>query len=209
MTAEPQIAIAEQSLAGTFLEPEAQARADCYALVAALLRRVPGEALVAHLAGIDVADAGDEFSRALMALRLAAREVSQTEIDDEYHYLFVGLGRGELVPYASWYLTGFLMEKPLGELRHDLRLLGFDRQAGVNEPEDHIAALCEVMSMLITDGEADLTQQRSFFDKHVGCWADRFFADLEHTDAAVFFRAVARLGTAFMALEQRYLTQET
>jgi TorA maturation chaperone TorD len=64
------------------------------------------------------------------------------------------------------------------------------------------------MSMLIADDAFDVAAQRSFFDKHVGCWSERFFADMERTEAAVFYRAVARLGSAFMQLEQRYLTQE-
>ena len=190
------------------VEPENQARADIYGLLAALLRRVPTAALRERLAGLEIEDGADDFSRALLALRLAAREVSLPEIDDEHHVLFIGLGRGELVPYGSWYLTGFLMEKPLGELRRDLQLLGFDRQEGVHEPEDHIAALCEVMAMLIGDGMTDLDTQRSFFDRHVGCWADRFFADLEQAPSAVFYRAVGRLGRAFVDLERQYFTLE-
>jgi TorA maturation chaperone TorD len=127
MSAEPQIEFAKSPPRGA-PDPEAQARSDVYGLIAALLRRVPEAALIAHLAEMAVDDSGDDFSKALMALRLAANQVSLPEIDDEYHVLFVGLGRGELVPYASWYLTGFLMEKPLGELRRDLRLLGFGRR---------------------------------------------------------------------------------
>jgi len=134
--------------------------------------------------------------------------VSLPEIDDEYHALFVGLGRGELVPYGSWYLTGFLMEAPLGELRRDLERLGFDRQDGVREPEDHIAALCEVMAMLAGPSAADLDTQRAFFDRHLGAWADRFFGDLATAEAAVFYRAVGRLGQAFVELEKQYFTLE-
>ena len=98
-------------------DPAGQARADLYGLLAALLRAVPTPELVGNLTALAVDDAADAFSKALLGLRLAAREVSLPEIDDEYHALFVGLGRGELVPYGSWYLTGFLMEAPLGELR--------------------------------------------------------------------------------------------
>ena len=207
MSAEPQIELTE-TLPREARDPDSQARADVYGLLAALLRRVPSASLIAQVADIDVADAGDEFSKALKSLRLAASQVSPAEIDDEYHVLFVGIGRGELVPYGSWYLTGFLMEKPLGELRRDLRLLGFDRQEGVSEPEDHIAALCEVMSMLVVDGDLGLVDQRRFFDRHIGCWAGRLFADMETAASAVFYRAVARVGAAFIELEQRYLTQE-
>ena len=190
------------------VESENQARADVYGLLAALLRRVPTAELRERLAGLEIDGGADDFSKALFALRLAAREVSLPEIDDEHHALFIGLGRGELVPYGSWYLTGFLMEKPLGELRRDLQVLGFDRQEGVYEPEDHVAALCEVMAMLIGDGMTDLDTQRTFFDRHIGCWADRFFVDLEQAQSAVFYRAVGRLGRAFVELERQYFTLE-
>ena len=190
------------------LEPEVQARADLYALLAALLRAVPTAPLIRSLADLSIDDGADDFRRALLALRLGASEVSLPEIDDEYHALFVGLGRGELVPYGSWYLTGFLMEAPLGELRRDLERLGFDRQDGVREPEDHIAALCEVMAMLAGPSAADLDTQRAFFDRHLGAWADRFFGDLATAEAAVFYRSVGRLGQAFVELEKQYFTLE-
>ena len=189
-------------------DPAGQARADLYGLLAALLRAVPTPELVGNLTALAVDDAADAFSKALLGLRLAAREVSLPEIDDEYHALFVGLGRGELVPYGSWYLTGFLMEAPLGELRRDLQRLGFERQDGVRVPEDHVAALCEVMAMLVGEQGADLDTQRAFFDRHLGSWADRFFSDLEKAEAAVFYRAVGRLGQAFVALEREYFTLE-
>ena len=189
-------------------DPAGQARADLYGLLAALLRAVPTPELVGNLTALAVDDAADAFSKALLGLRLAAREVSLPEIDDEYHALFVGLGRGELVPYGSWYLTGFLMEAPLGELRRDLQRLGFERQDGVCVPVDHVAALCEVMAMLVGEQGADLDTQRAFFDRHLGSWADRFFSDLEKAEAAVFYRAVGRLGQAFVALERQYFTLE-
>lgn len=208
MSAEVQYATAETPDTHTLALSEARVRADTYSLLAALLRAPPGPELLNRLSALEVADAADDFSRALVSLKLAARQVTAAEIDDEFHTLFVGLGRGELVPYASWYLTGFLMEQPLGELRRDLAMLGFDRQEGVCEPEDHIAAICEVLSMLILDGADDIDTHRGFFDKHFGCWVGRFFTDLGASDSAVFYRAVAGLGSAFTELEQRYLTQE-
>ena len=92
-------------------------------------------------------------------------------LDDEYHDLFIGLGRGEVVPYGSWYLTGFMMDQPLAVLRADLAALGFERQDEVREPEDHVAALCEVMAMLITGGEP-LDVQRSFYQRHLDAWIE-------------------------------------
>ncbi len=134
--------------------------------------------------------------------------MSPTALDDEYHRLFIGLGRGELVPYGSWYQTGFLMETPLAVLRRDLVALGFERQPGVREPEDHVAALCEVMYALAMEPGMDLERQRDFFQAHIESWIERFCADLESAESAVFYRAVARLGMAFFDLERRYLAMD-
>lgn len=182
-------------------------RAAIYGLLAALLRNAPDEEVLEYTRGLQ-ADAGNEKNELPLAfgsLALAARHSAVEALRDEYHNLFIGLGRGELVPYGSWYQTGFLMEKPLGLLRADLRRLGFERDDDVREPEDHVAALCEVMSLMILDGVAT-EQQQHFFNNHLGNWAADFFGDLAEAQAAVFYRSVARLGSAFMALEARYLS---
>jgi len=190
------------------LEQEQQYRASAYGILAALLRDVPDAALldqVARFTGVD--EGGDEMTLAMSLLGLAADRCSIESIHDEYHALFIGLGRGELVPFGSFYLTGFLMEKPLGDLRDDLDRLGFERKAEVHEPEDHVAALCEVMAMLIQEGSGTDTQRR-FFDQHIDSWFERFFADMSAANNAVFYKAVARFGAAFMEIEKRYLSAE-
>ena len=108
------------------------------------------------------------------------------------------------MPYGSWYLTGYLMEQPLSLLRDDLKALGFERDASVNEPEDHIAALCEVMSMLITDATEPGTQAR-FFENHISPWCEQFFNDLENAKSASFYQSVGRFGAAFMTMDKQYL----
>jgi TorA maturation chaperone TorD len=191
------------------VSPEDQVRAGLYGLLAALLRDVPGEALLARTRALDPARGRDGFALAWEGLRLAAAQVTAAEADDEYHRLFIGLGRGELVPYGSWYLTGFLMELPLGELRRDLKALGFERQPGVHEPEDHVAALCEVMSQLALDPEVPLERQLAFYRAHVGPWIHRFCGDLESVPGAPLYGAVGRLASAFFGLEGRYLEMES
>lgn len=181
-------------------------RAGVYSLIAALLRDYPGDEVLAYAAELD-ADASankTDLAVAFSMLSLAARHSEPASLRDEYHALFIGLGRGELVPYGSWYQTGFLMEKPLGQLRADLARLGFERSDEVHEPEDHIAALCEVMALLISD-EVPIETQRLFFESHIGNWAGAFFDDLEQADNAVFYKSVARLGSAFFAVESDYL----
>jgi TorA maturation chaperone TorD len=191
----------------TKLSEEQARRAAIYGLLAALLRSAPDDEVLDYTRGLQ-ADAGNEKNELPLAfgsLALAARHSAVEALRDEYHNLFIGLGRGELVPYGSWYQTGFLMEKPLGLLRADLGRLGFERNDDVREPEDHIAALCEVMSLMILDG-LTTEQQRDFFKNHLGNWAPDFFGDLAEAQAAVFYRSVARLGGAFMTLETRYLS---
>ena len=193
----------------TAVTPEDAARAGVYALLGALLRDVPNAELLEHVRALPAAEGRGDFALAWEGVRLAAEQLRLDELDDEYHQLFIGLGRGELVPYGSWYQTGFLMEKPLGVLRDDLRALGFERSADVHEPEDHIAALCEVMAALALDADApselSLARQRAFFQTHMAEWVGRFWHDLENAESALFYRSVARLGSAFGVLEARYL----
>ncbi len=181
-------------------------RASAYSILAALLRKVPTKDVLEHVANFsDVAVDEDELLLSMSTLGLAAKSSELSAIDDEYHDLFIGLGRGELVPYGSWYLTGYLMEKPLSILRDDLKTLGFERDENVVEPEDHVAALCEVMSLLISDEDVSAETQTLFFEKHMSPWMDRFFNDLSEAESAVFYRGVGRFGSAFLNLEKQYL----
>ncbi len=186
-----------------------QARADVYALLGALLARPPDAALLGMLQRIPVAEAkGDATMTAAWAtLKQSAVGARVEGLQEEYQDLFIGIGRGELVPYGSWYLTGFLMEKPLAELRVDLQRFGLQRQEEVHEPEDHAAALCETMSLLVMSGtEVTFAQQREFFAKHIEPWMGRFFGDLAVAQAARFYRAVALLGERFLEVERTHFS---
>jgi TorA maturation chaperone TorD len=184
------------------LAPEDALRAGAYQLLARLLRMPPERRLLAQLSEHHVPEqpGEDAVAVALRLLGLAASSTTADSADDEFHNLFIGLGRGELVPFGSWYQTGFLMEKPLSVLRDDLARLGFERRESVYESEDHIAALFEVMAMLI-EGGSDYDTQQGFYNDHLGPWAGRFFEDLQKADSACFYRAVGRLGSAFCELE--------
>lgn len=184
------------------LAEEDELRAQWYALLGAILRAAPDRARLDSLARM----AGDEsdFGRRAAALGRAAARAEPEALAQEYFDLFIGIGRGELLPYGSYYLAGFLYEKPLADLRGDMRALGITRAEEVTEPEDHIAALLEMMSGLITGafgGPADLATQRRFFTSHLGSWAPRFFEDLEQASSAGFYKEVGRIGSAFMAIE--------
>ncbi|MFT5505503.1 MAG: TorA maturation chaperone TorD [Gammaproteobacteria bacterium] len=190
-------------------DEDQQYRASAYSLLAALLRKNPDESLLSRLGLFSASneDENDDLILAMSMLALSASSHRLDEIEDEYHQLFVGLGRGEVVPFGSWYLTGFLMEQPLSDLRDDLQQLGFERSENVREPEDHIAALCEVMSVMISD-RASLETQLTFFNQHMSPWFGRFFNDLVQSESAVFYQSVARFGTAFIEFESEYFTMQ-
>jgi TorA maturation chaperone TorD len=191
-----------ESDATTGIFPEEQLRANTYALLAVLLREPPGAEALGKLAALEPDDS--EMGRALGALAGAAREASVEDIDDEFHDLFVGVGESELKPYGSYYLTGFMYEKPLAKLRAEMAALGLGRADDVPEPEDHAAALCEAMCALIT-GEfgapETLARQRAFFDTHIAPWFGRFFEDMETSPSARFYRPLGTVGRLFMRIE--------
>ena len=135
-------------------------------------------------------------------IKTAAANADSDAVVDEYHALFIGIGRGELLPYASTYLTGFLQEQPLADVRKDLARLGFARQAGVHEPEDHAGALCQVMAALVASPEEfSFDDQHVFFSQHIGPWMGEFFSDLAAAEQAEFYQSVARFGLAFIEIE--------
>ena len=180
-------------------------RANVYGLLGALLATPPGQELFDLLSGIDP-PSDDGLGAAWRELRHAAQRADIEAVDDEYHDLFVGVGRGELIPYGSWYQTGFVMDKPLAVLRSDLAALGYERQAEVKEPEDHAAALLETMALIAAAPEHGIDVQRRFFDRHVATWMPTFFADLQTADSARFYRAVGQFGEQFMSFETQYFS---
>ena len=176
------------------------ARAQEYALLAALLAQAPDAALLSRLARLT--DDGTAVGHAHRALAEAAAATDPAAVAREYFDLFIGVGRGELLPYGSYYLTGFLHERPLARLRGDLGELGIERAEEQSEPEDSAALLCEIMAGLIA-GEfaAPPERQRHFFDRHLAPWMVRFFTDLEAAKAANFYRPVGAIGRLFIDIE--------
>jgi TorA maturation chaperone TorD len=182
------------------VDPVDVARAREYTLLATLLSSAPSSALLSEIAQLD----GDEtpLGRAHAALAEAASEATAAAVEREYFDLFVGLGRGELLPYASYYLTGFLNDRPLSRLREDLALFGVERVEDNFEPEDHAATLCEIMAGVAAGRfPASEEVQRAFFEKHVAAWMGRLFADMERATHAEFYRPVGALGRLFLQIE--------
>jgi TorA maturation chaperone TorD len=176
------------------------ARAQEYALLSVLLARAPDAALLARLA--ELRGDASPLGLAHAALSEAAGRADVERVEREYFDLFIGLGRGELLPYGSYYLSGFLHERPLARLRAHLSRLGIERSAGQAEPEDHAAILCEIMAGLASRRfPAPAGADRELFEQHLAPWIGRFFADLERAEAADFYRRIGALGRVFMGIE--------
>lgn len=183
------------------------ARSEEYALLALLLLRAPDAETLARLSSLQ--GTATPLGLAHAALAQSASAASAEAVDREYFDLFLGVGRGELVPYASYYLTGFLNERPLARLREDMKRLGIERAEGHGDPEDHIGTLCEIMSGLAAGAfGASADDQANFFARHVAPWAGHFFADLERASAASFYRAVGELGRIFVEIEAEGFAME-
>jgi TorA maturation chaperone TorD len=176
------------------------ARAQEYALLATLLLRAPDAALLKRVGGLR----GDATPLGLahVALAEAAGSGDVGKIEREFFNLFIGVGRGELLPYGSYYLTGFLHERPLARLREDLGTLGIERVDDLYEPEDHAGILCEIVSGVI-GGQFTVPpgSDRRLFEAHLAPWLGRFFADLENAESADFYRCVGAVGRLFVEIE--------
>ncbi len=184
-------------------------RADLYDLLAALLAKPPTRDLIDRVAKLDGDDG--ELGRAIRALTSLARATTETTAEREFNRLFIGAARGELLPYASYYMTGFLHEKPLAVLRNDMARRAIERAPNVFEPEDNIASLCEMMAGLILGrfGEPEtLAGQKDFFSAHIAPWAGHFFADLEAAKGSLLYAPVGAIGRAFMEIEREAFRME-
>jgi TorA maturation chaperone TorD len=190
------------------LQGEEQARADLYALLARLLYRAPDGALLAALAAAEpiLAVQGDHaLEAAWERLVLGAGVVEAEAAADEFDALFVSTGTPQINPYGSFYLSGYMHDKPLAALRADLGRLRLARAAGAGESEDHLSALCETMRVLIGGAPGiprrPLAAQQQFFQTHLGTWYAACLADIAGAPEANFYRLVAAFAGAFLAIE--------
>jgi TorA maturation chaperone TorD len=183
-------------------DPDDVARGEMYRFVASLLSSAPSQPLIDGMAALS----GDDtpLGQAIVALARTAQGAQADAVDREFFALFVGVGRGELLPYASFYQTGFLNERPLAQVRTDLARLGVARAEGRFEPEDHIALLFEVMADMAAGViAAPLDVQSAFFARHIAPWAAQFFDDLAIAPSARFYRPVAEVGRLLVDIETR------
>jgi TorA maturation chaperone TorD len=157
----------------------ASLRIDIYTMLAALLSQPPASDRLAQLEDLNILPGiPSALGRAIAELKMACRRTSAEAAVKEYNILFVGLGRGDIVPYASWYEEGMLMALPLARLRQDLARMAIHRRGETCEPEDHVAALCEAMVLLIAESRIAPAQEAAFFNAHIAPWMPSFFEDL-------------------------------
>ncbi|WP_170769479.1 molecular chaperone [Ruegeria lacuscaerulensis] len=182
---------------------EDRLRADFYNFLGLLLAGPPDQMLLDQMVGLSGDDS--DLGRAIQAMARVAKVTKPAAAEREFNALFIGLGRGELLPYASFYLTGFLNEKPLAQLRNDMAVRGITRAKNVYEPEDNIASLMEMMAGMIVGrfgAPASLEDQKAFWNKHIGPWATHFYSDLEGAENSVLYASVGTAGRVFMEIER-------
>lgn len=180
-------------------------RAQTYGLLANLLSQAPNQLLLDNMAAIEVIEPRSPMGQQWLQLSSAAKQADVEAVYDEYQALFIGVTQGEIIPYGSYYQTGFLMEEPLAELRTDLARLGLEKQKNTAEPEDHVAAQCDVMRMILTAEGVPIVTAEAFFQHHLKPWVAQFFQDLANAESAGFYRTVGLFGETFMRFETRLL----
>ena len=185
------------------IDNEDQLRADMYSFLASLLRAEPNAALVKQLTNLESDDS--PIGKSIKTLSKLASSLDLPTIRDEYVRIFIGVGRGEILPFASYYLTGFLKDKPLAKLRNDMKEIGIELAENVKEPEDHIASLFDMMSGLILgkfNKKFSIGEQKDFFNKHLNPWVDLLMRDIESSKIAVFYSPVGTIGREFIEIER-------
>lgn len=192
-----------------WISPEDHGRANFYALLSRLFADAPDAGLLAALASsppLTTDDDGMPLAMAWSRLIAASGVVSADAAREEYDTLFVGVGHAPLNLHASHHLTGFMMEQPLADVRATLATLGFARIGAQTMVEDHLAALCEAMRLLIVGGgdiaPAAIAVQREFFDAHIAAWFERCCTAITESPLANFYGVVAQFGCQFLLLEQ-------
>lgn len=176
-------------------------RAQTYALLAHLLALEPDQTLLDNLIAIDVEQPESPMGKKWVQFIAVVKDVDVTLLKDEYQDLFIGVTQGKIIPYSSYYQTGFLMEEPLAELRTDLSQLGLERQGDTTEPEDHAAAECDVMRLILMAEGTPVVNDAVFFKRHLQPWMETFFHDLSKVDDSSFYRALGQFGKGFIQLE--------
>ena len=181
-----------------FVPPEEAARANLYALLARLFYAPPDAELLRSIASETMEG---ELAAPWKALAQAAREADPEALREEYETAFIGTGKAPVTLYTTAYAIKYSNEVPLAELRGELDRLGLARRAEAREPEDHFAALCDVMRHLVAKQKSDLEEQRRFFGRWIRPIAEPLCTAIESSDKTAFYKHVAKFAAGFCTLE--------
>ena len=198
-----------EALAKNKVEEEDLLRADMYGFLASLLRKEPSDELISTVSALE--GDGTPIGSACRTLAHLAKSIDNDVIRNEYVSVFIGVGRGEILPFASYYLTGFLNDKPLANLRGEMGDIGVVRSEGVKEPEDHISSLFDMMAGLIRGSFGrfySVPEQAKFYRKHIEPWAGLLMRDIESAKTAVFFAPVGTMGRIFLEIESEAFSMD-
>jgi TorA maturation chaperone TorD len=187
---------------------EETARAEIYGLLSMLYYAAPSPELLAQLrvAVTEAPDSGSFLEAPWAAVIAQSRELTDEQIASEWNALFGGVGKPEVYLFGSFYLTGFLNEKPLVKLRQDLAGYGLERDGAMYETEDHVSYLFEVMRYLIAGDDvsvSNLTNQKSFYGDHLQSWVGSLCDTLVNNPRAKFYKPLAEFTRAFMSVESQ------
>lgn len=187
-------------------DSEELARAELYGLLSLLWLEPPDDSLLARfrVAVTEAPQQGGHLEAPWGTLVSTMRATTAEAAAEEFDALFGGVGKPEIFAYGSFYLTGFLNEKPLAALREDLKQLGLERDDARAETEDHIAYLLEVMRYLIAGDDiavCNLEQQRRFFRAHLQPWVEELCTTVESHPRARVWRDLAAFTREFIRVE--------
>lgn len=177
-------------------EDEEYARSELYGVLSMLFYGPPSQAVLDLIEGAAIEGDGI-LADAWRGLQTASSQTDAGKAREEYESLFIGVGKPEIMLYGSYYLSGFLMEKPLAALREDLARLGLERSEHLSESEDHFAALCDAMRLL----HGSIATQKEFFSAHIQPWARQLFDVIDAHPGASYYRAVSGLARSFVEVE--------
>jgi TorA maturation chaperone TorD len=182
------------------------ARAELYGLLSRLWYAPPDAPLLQQfaVAVTQAPQSGSILEAPWQQLVAAMRATTDQQAADEYDALFQGVGKPDVFLYGSYYVAGFLNERPLARLRDDLAALGLGRDPAMGETEDHVAYLCEVMRYLIAGddlGVCNLEQQRRFFRTHLQPWIEQLCDAVAQHPRARLYAALATLTRVFVQVE--------
>ena len=190
-------------MSSSALEPEDEARAAIYGLIARLFYAAPDQHVLGQILNANLLDRGEgDLASAWRELVAACRDAFPVVLENEHTELFVGTGKAEITPYLTHYVIKYATDNPLVELRQQLALWGLGRRDNASEPEDHVAGVCETMRIAIAVQHRSEEEQKTFFDRFIYPGAIPFCDAVSASPKASFYARVARFARAFLDLER-------